>query len=77
MYPLKSVKLTPELNKALAGLFVTNSNGSDCRGDSKMYNMPLRTLRKGQESDRLAIAYSCQQKLLQAREISDPNIRKQ
>ena len=31
-----------------------------------MYNMLLRTSGKGQESDRLAIAYSCQQKLLQA-----------
>ena len=72
--PLKSVKLTPELNKALAD-YSSQIQMAQIAEEIQNVQFAIEDVRKGQESDRLAIAYSCQQKLLQAREISDPNIR--
>ena len=72
--PLKSVKLTPELNKALAD-YSSQIQMAQIAEEIQNVQYAIEDVRKGQESDRLAIAYSCQQKLLQAREISDPNIR--
>lgn len=72
--PLKSVKLTPELNKALAD-YSSQIQMAQIAEEIQNVQYAIEDVRKGQESDRLAIAYSCQQKLLQAREISDSNIR--
>ena len=68
--PLKSVKLTPELNKALAD-YSSQIQMAQIAEEIQNVQYAIEDVRKGQESDRLAIAYSCQQKLLQAREISD------
>ena len=72
--PLKSVKLTPELNKALAD-YSSQIQMAQIAEEIQNVQYAIEDVRKGQESDRLAIAYSCQQKLLQAREISDTSIR--
>ena len=72
--PLKSVKLTPELNKALAD-YSSQIQMAQIAEEIQNVQFAIEDVRKGQESDRLAIANSCKQKLLQAREISDPNIR--
>ena len=72
--PLKSVKLTPELNKALAD-YSSQIQMAQIAEEFQNVQYAIDDVRKGQDSYRLAIAYSCQQKLLQAREISDPNIR--
>ena len=72
--PLKSVKLTPELSKALAD-YSSQIQMAQIAEEIQNVQYAIEDVRKGQESDRLAIAYSCQQKLLQAGEISDPNIR--
>ena len=61
--PLKSVKLTPELNKALAD-YSSQIQMAQIAEEIQNVQFAIEDVRKGQESDRLAIAYSCQQKLL-------------
>lgn len=41
----------------------------------QMVQLAIEEVRQGQEFDRLAMAYSCQQKLLQAKQIKNPNLK--
>ncbi len=41
----------------------------------QVVQLAIEEVRQGQEYDRLAMAYSCQQKLLQAMEIKNPNLK--
>lgn len=71
---LKNVKEFPELNQAMTN-FATQIQMAQIAEQIQSIQFAIEDVRKGQESDRLAIAYSCQQKLLQAMEIKDPELR--
>lgn len=69
--PLETVNLAPEITESISNY---SSQLQMARLAEQIENVQLaiEDVRKGQESDRLAIAYSCQQKLIQAREIVNP-----
>lgn len=71
---LEKIKLTPELNNAITNLSV-QAQMAQIAQDIQYVQLAVEEVRKGQENDRLAIAYSCKQKLLQAMAIENPNIR--
>lgn len=72
--PLETVNLAPEISESISNY---SSQLQMARLAEQIENVQLaiEDVRKGQESDRLAIAYSCQQKLIQAREIVNPQLR--
>ncbi|MBM7643400.1 hypothetical protein [Streptococcus loxodontisalivarius] len=72
--PLKSVNLAPEITQAATN-YATQLQMAQIAEKIENVQLAIEDVRKGQESDRLAIAYSCQQKLLQAREIVNPQLR--
>ena len=72
--PLKSVKTTPEITQAMASLS-TQMQMAQIAEQIQSVQLAVEEVRMGQESDRLASAYSCQQKLLQAMEIKNPELR--
>ena len=71
---LESVKMTPELTKAMAD-FSTQMQMAQIAEQMQIVQFAIEEVRQGQEFDRLAMAYSCQQKLLQTMEIEDPKLR--
>ncbi|MCB2861148.1 hypothetical protein [Streptococcus suis] len=72
--PLETMNLAPEITESISNY---SSQLQMARLAEQIENVQLaiEDVRKGQESDRLAIAYSCQQKLIQAREIVNPQLR--
>ena len=73
--PLKSVKMTPEMTQAIANLS-NQMQMAQIAEQIQAVQIAVEDVRMGQESDRLATAYSCQQKLLQAMEIQDEELKK-
>ncbi len=71
---LEKIKLTPELNTAITNLSAQTQMAQIAQ-DIQYVQLAVEEVRKGQENDRLAIAYSCKQKLLQAMAIENPQIR--
>ena len=71
---LEKIKLTPELNTAVSNLSAQTQMAQIAQ-DIQYVQLAVEEVRKGQENDRLAIAYSCKQKLLQAMAIENPQIR--
>jgi len=74
--PLKEVELTPELNKAITN-FVLQFQLLQLSAEIKSIQKVVEEVRKGQEYDRLAVAYSCQQKFLQALQLEEYETEKQ
>ncbi len=74
--PLKEIKLTPELNKAMTD-FALQLELLQISAEIKSIKKAVEEVRKGQEYDRLATAYSCQQKFLQATLIKDIKLKKE
>ena len=72
--PLKEVKFTPDMDQAMAN-YSTQMQLAQIAKQIKVVQKAVEEVRQGQEHDRLATAYSCQQKLLQAREIRNPELR--
>ena len=72
---LEKIKLTPELNTAVSNLSAQTQMAQIAQ-DIQYVQLAVEEVRKGQENDRLAIAYSCKQKLLQAMAIENPQTRK-
>ena len=72
--PLETVKATPEISQAMTG-FATQMQMAQIAEQIESVSIAIESVRKGQEDDRLAIAYSCQQKLLQAREIKNHELQ--
>lgn len=66
---LKSVKMTPELTKAMND-YSTQMQMAQIAEEIQYVQIAVEEVRKGQENDRLAMAYSCKQKLLQAMAIN-------
>lgn len=71
---LKKVKITPDLTQAITN-YPTQMQIAQIAEQIQVVQIAIEEVRQGQEFDRLATAYSCQQKLLQAMEIKNPNIK--
>lgn len=72
--PLKSVQMAPEMTQAMTS-FSTQMQMAQIAEQIQTVQIAVEEVRMGQEYDRLAMAYSCQQKLLQAMEIKDPELK--
>lgn len=71
---LQNVDLTPALSQA-ATSFATQMQMAQIAEEIQKVQVAIEEVRQGQEDDRLATAYSCQQKLLQALTIKNPELR--
>lgn len=72
--PLKSVQMDPEMTQAMT-CFSTQMQMAQIAEEIQAVQLAVEEVRMGQEYDRLATAYSCQQKLLQAMEIKNPELK--
>lgn len=72
--PLKSVQMAPEMTQAMTS-FSTQMQMAQIAEQIQSVQIAVEEVRMGQEYDRLATAYSCQQRLLQAMEIKNPELR--
>lgn len=72
--PLKSVKMTPEITQAMTNL-ATQMQMAQIAEQIQAVQIAIEEVRMGQEYDRLATAYSCQQKLLQAMKIKNKKLK--
>ena len=72
--PLKSVKMAPHMTHAMAS-FSAQMQMAQIAEQIQSVQFAVDEVRMGQENDRLAMAYSCQQKLLQAMEIKNPELK--
>ncbi|MCR4718946.1 MAG: hypothetical protein K5768_04885 [Firmicutes bacterium] len=71
---LKSVKISPEITQAMTN-YASQMQMAQIAEQIKTVQKAIEEVRHGQEFDRLATAYSCQQKLLQAMEIKSPELK--
>lgn len=71
---LEKIKLSPELSQAMVS-YATQIQMVQVVEQIQMVRIAIEEIRQGQEYDRLAIAYSCQQKLLQAMSIKNPELK--
>ncbi|ODM28111.1 hypothetical protein A7W90_09255 [Clostridium sp. Bc-iso-3] len=71
---LESVKVTPEISQAMTS-YATQMQMAQIAEQIQLIQVAVEEVRQGQEYDRLATAYSCQQKLLQAMTIRNPEIK--
>lgn len=72
--PLESVKVGPEISQAMTN-FSMQMQMAQIAQQIQVVQRAIEEVRRGQEFDRLAIAYSCQQKLIQAMEINNPSLK--
>jgi len=71
---LESVKVTPEISQAMTS-YATQMQMAQIAEQIQLIQVAVEEVRQGQEYDRLATAYSYQQKLLQAMTIRNPEIK--
>ena len=71
---LKSVELSPALTEAMTS-YATQMQMAQIAEEIHTVQIAIEEVRQGQEFDRLAMAYSCQQKLLQAMQIKNPQLK--
>lgn len=71
---LESIKVTPEITQAMTS-FANQMQMAQIAEQIKLVQIAVEEVRQGQEYDRLATAYSCQQKLLQAMAIKNPELK--
>lgn len=72
--PLRSVKTSPEISQAMIN-YTSQMQMAQIAEQIQIVQLAIEEVRQGQEYDRLALAYSCQQKLLQAMAIKNPELR--
>lgn len=72
--PLEKVKISPEISQAMAN-HATQMQMAQIAEQIQLVQVAIEEVRQGQEYDRLATAYSCQQKLLQAMTIRNPGLK--
>lgn len=72
--PLKNVKVTPEITQAMTN-YAIQMQMVQIAEQIQIVQIAVEEVRQGQEYDRLATAYSCQQKLIQAMEMRNPELR--
>lgn len=71
---LEKVTITPELSSAMTD-FASQMQMAQLAEQIQCVQIAIEEVHQGQEFDRLAMAYSCQQKLLQAMAIRNPEFR--
>lgn len=71
---LEKVRLSPEISQAMTN-FAAQMQMAQIAEQMQMIQVAIEEIRQGQENDRLATAYSCQQKLLQAMAIKNPQLK--
>lgn len=71
---LQSVDLAPELSQAMTS-YASQMQLAQIAEEIQQVQNAIEDVRQGQEYDRLATAYSCQQKLFQAMEIKNPELK--
>lgn len=71
---LKNVKITPEIFQAMTN-YATQMQLAQIAEQIQIVQIAVEEVRHGQEYDRLATAYSCQQKLLQAMALHNPELK--
>ena len=71
---LGKVKLSPELSRAMTN-YATQMQMAQIAEQIQFVQVAVEEVRQGQEYDRLATAYSCQQKLIQASAIQNPRLK--
>ncbi len=71
---LQNVKLSPALSQAMTS-YASQMQMAQIAEQIQVVQLAIEEVRQGQEYDRLAMAYSCQQKLLQAMEIRKPELK--
>lgn len=72
--PLKSVNVTPEISQAMTN-YATQMQMAQIAEQIQLVQLAVEEVRQGQEFDRLAMAYSCQQKLIQVLTINNPELK--
>lgn len=71
---LQNVNLSPALSQAMTS-YASQMQMAQIAEQIQVVQLVIEEVRQGQEYDRLAMAYSCQQKLLQAMEIKNPELK--
>lgn len=71
---LQSVNLSPALSQAMTS-YASQMQMAHIAEQIQVVQLAIEEVRQGQEYDRLATAYSCQQKLLQAMEMKNPELK--
>ena len=71
---LKNISVTPEITEAISN-FSTQMQMAQIAEQIQFIQFAVEEVRQGQEHDRLATAYSCQQKLLQILAIKNEDLR--
>lgn len=71
---LQSVNLSPAISQAMTS-YASQMRMAQIAEQIQVVQLAIEEVRQGQEYDRLAMAYSCQQKLLQAMEIKNPELK--
>lgn len=71
---LKEVSLTPDLAQAMT-LYAMQMQMAQISKDINSMAKAIEEVRQGQQDDRIAIANSCKQKLIQAKCIKNPSLR--
>lgn len=71
---LEKVKFSPEMAEAMTN-YATQMQMAQIAEQIQTVQVAIEEVRQGQEFDRLATAYSCQQKLLQAMAIKNPQLK--
>lgn len=71
---LQSVNLSPAISQAMTN-YASQMQMAQIAEQIQVVQLAIEEVRQGQEYDRLAMAYSCQQKILQAMEIRNPKLK--
>lgn len=71
---LQSVNLSPALTEAMTN-YATQMQMAQIAEEIHTVQLAIEEVRQGQEYDRLAMAYSCQQKLMQAMQMKNPELK--
>ena len=71
---LKSVNVTPEISQAMTN-YASQMQMAQIAEQIQLVQIAVEEVRRGQENDRLAMAYSCQQKLMQALTIKNSELK--
>lgn len=73
---LERIKTTPELSQSISN-FSAQMQLAEIAEQIQTVQLAIEEVRQGQEYDRLATAYSCQQKFLQSMSINNQQLREQ
>lgn len=71
---LEKIELSPDMSQAITS-YATQMQMAQIAEEIQEVQVAIEEVRQGQEYDRLATAYSCQQKLLQAMAIKNPELK--